>query len=425
MIILNERDYRKAKSRLLKLQQTLDAPTIWDAVRVGFSPETIDAQRTGIGKAIEALEAEIASYERLKTDSSARPFLEKNDDLGLLPIVGRISRGLSQKQLAEKLGLKEQQIQRYESERYSSIKLSSYKRVLEVLRVDVSANIASLDSDEREEILVKPSSALIKAIRERGWLEIDKSQSPAKILQIFDEFVARNLGKTAGHALFRSTISKKIDENSLKLWKARIVELAKSQLRIKKEFDFIDVSWIRDLVRLSSRADGVKQAINLVQQRGIAIEIEPQLPGLNIDGAAFLVEDKPVIGLTLRHDREDNFWFTLLHELGHIFLHYGQGLQDGFFDDLDANRGGKLEVEADQFAEDALIPKELWRTSPARFSKTIEPVQKFAAGLSINPAIVVGRIRRERGFNLFSNYTGQGGVRKWLLGNRVMEERPD
>src|SRR5215208_5229999 len=75
--------------------------------------------------------------------------------------------------------------------------------------------------------------------------------------------------------------------------------------------------------------------------------------------------------MTIRFDRIDNFWFVLLHELGHIFLHHSSGLDDGFFDDMDADAETALEQQADDFAYDALIPKELWKTSPARFAKRL------------------------------------------------------
>ena len=59
----------------------------------------------------------------------------------------------------------------------------------------------------------------------------------------------------------------------------------------------------------------------------IALEYVPHLPRTHLDGAALKShEGRPVIGLTLRYDRIDNFWFTLLHELAHVGLHLGPGI---------------------------------------------------------------------------------------------------
>src|SRR5262249_49231269 len=135
--------------------------------------------------------------------------------------------------------------------------------------------------------------------------------------------------------------------------------------------------------------------------------------GMNVDGAAFLVGDVPVIGVTLLRDTVDNFWFTLLHELAHIILHYRTGLATGFFDDFQSATVDELEDEANVFAANLLVPEEIWRRSPARISKTAGPIEALANQLGINPAIVFGRIRMERGdYTIFSNRIGQGSVRR-------------
>ena len=143
---------------------------------------------------------------------------------------------------------------------------------------------------------------------------------------------------------------------------------------------------------------------------------EPQIPGMKVDGAAFLLEGVPVIGLTLRRDTVDNFWFTLLHEVGHVILHYRTGLRTGFFDDTDTTDVDEIEQEANEFASNVLIPEERWKRSPARITKSPAVVEKFAKELGINPAIVFGRIQKERGnYAIFSNSIGRGAVRKHLI----------
>lgn len=118
---------------------------------------------------------------------------------------------------------------------------------------------------------------------------------------------------------------------------------------------------VSDLVRLSTFPDGPSRAVDLLREHGILLCIEPHLPGTALDGAALLLDDGiPVIGLTLRHDRIDNFWFTLLHELGHIYLHFNRGLDAGFVDDdLQDAHVSDLEHEADDFARNQLIPDDI------------------------------------------------------------------
>jgi HTH-type transcriptional regulator/antitoxin HigA len=157
--------------------------------------------------------------------------------------------------------------------------------------------------------------------------------------------------------------------------------------------------------------------LRLARDKGIIIVIESQLKGLKLDGAAFLSGGTPIVGLTLRNDRIDNFWHTLLHELAHVYLHYLAGLAAGFFDEeLEVEKTDDLEIEADQFASSALIPSETWRLSPARISRSAGPIEGFANQLGIHPAIVFGRVRKERNnYSIFSDRVGSGLVRKQLL----------
>jgi len=69
--------------------------------------------------------------------------------------------------------------------------------------------------------------------------------------------------------------------------------------------------------------------------------------------------DRPVIRLTLRPDRLDNFWFVLFHELGYVFLHLFDGFRYDFFDDEASSPENRVEMEADRFALNTLIPNGL------------------------------------------------------------------
>src|SRR5215204_4069279 len=110
MPILNEREYRRAKARLERLQASLQAPSFLEAIRVGFSAEVIELQRSAVQKRISTLEDAISQYESLRNRNSFDGESTEIDDLGLLPVFGRIARGLSQRELAEALGMKEQHI---------------------------------------------------------------------------------------------------------------------------------------------------------------------------------------------------------------------------------------------------------------------------------------------------------------------------
>lgn len=137
------------------------------------------------------------------------------------------------------------------------------------------------------------------------------------------------------------------------------------------------------------------------------------MPQTYLDGAAFLLPDNtPIIGMTLRFDRIDNFWFVLFHELIHVIKHLRIGELEDIFDDLEAEPD-ELERETDHLAGEVLIPEEEWEVALARYVRTDESVISFGEEHQIHPAIAAGRIRKEAdNYAIMSNLVGRGEVRK-------------
>ena len=197
-------------------------------------------------------------------------------------------------------------------------------------------------------------------------------------------------------------------------WQARVLERAREQFASDAIAAFeLDDRWLADLVRLTKQPHGPQKARKLLAEKGIALILERHLPGSYLDGAAMLADTgKPVIGLTLRYDRLDNFWFVLFHELGHVFLHLFDGLRFDFFDEEGAIGSDKIELEADAFALNSLIPAEAWDQCLSRFALSEEAVRIDAENLGIDASIIAGRIRRERGdYTILSSLVGHNTVR--------------
>jgi HTH-type transcriptional regulator/antitoxin HigA len=173
--------------------------------------------------------------------------------------------------------------------------------------------------------------------------------------------------------------------------------------------------WLSELVHLSREEEGPKKAVEYLHHSGIHVVVEPHLPQTHLDGAAFLLSDgSPVIGLTLRYDRLDNFWFLLIHELVHIREHLHKGGIESIFDDLDA-QADKIEEVADEMAGEILVPEASWQVALARYIRTKDAIVSFAEQLCIHPAIVAGKIRREAdSYIILADMVGQGEVRKWF-----------
>jgi HTH-type transcriptional regulator/antitoxin HigA len=323
--------------------------------------------------------------------------------------------------------MREQQIQRYESERYRSISLQNFKRVAAVLGVDLQAIVQSeqtkpllsaLGISHQPYVPDEQLKVIVEHAKKSNWFDVPAESAEQR--QAVLEYVSESHAKFGSPGLLRTGLKSLDlkDDALLAAWRARVIQRADVVgTEAQKTFDHLDISWLADLIRLSALPDGPVRALRLAQEKGIAIIIEPQLKGLRLDGAAFLSGGTPIIGLTLRNDRLDNFWHTLLHELAHVYLHYLTGLSAGFFDEeLEGEKTDDLEVEADQFASSALIPPEAWRLSPARISRSAGAIEGFASQLGVHPAIVFGRIRRERNnYSIFSDRLGSGVVRKQLL----------
>lgn len=206
-----------------------------------------------------------------------------------------------------------------------------------------------------------------------------------------------------------------MDSYALLVWRARVVSLAKaSPLPSSYKKGIITKGFMSRLVQLSYLDEGPKLAREFLHKNGIHLIIERHLPKTHLDGAATILDNgTPVVAMTLRHDRLDNFWFCLCHELGHVTKHLTKPDTEWFFDDLDLIDGDEKEHEADEWAEEALIPSSIWEAAPAHLTRAVSDVRKLAEKIRIHPAIIAGRIRWEtKNYRILSRQLGQGEVRK-------------
>lgn len=254
----------------------------------------------------------------------------------------------------------------------------------------------------------------VSHMAKRGWIPaVSDRPSVREALRTFFEPV-ETAGKLA--ALYRSSAhvrsARTMDVYALLAWSARIVGRSCDDPPCTYEQKTVTLDFLRAVAQLSRYDDGPTRAVEFLNQHGVSLIIEPHLPGTYLDGAAIMLPTFPVVGLTLRHDRVDNFWFTLLHELAHVALHAGQTA--GFFDDLDvSHQGDPREEEADALAGEALIPDDEWHHSPASRLRTPQTAQHLANRLGVHVAIVAGRMRFEsHSYHKLSHMVGRGEVRR-------------
>jgi HTH-type transcriptional regulator/antitoxin HigA len=259
----------------------------------------------------------------------------------------------------------------------------------------------------------------LKTMYERGWFDWftgswneAKEQGEDLLLRFFNN----QLDVQAIPALHRQHVRSGSEEDlfALHAWKTRVIRVAAAkQIKTPFEAAAINEKFVSNLRALSLHTDGPKLAASLLEQYGIAFVIESHLKGTHLDGAALrMAGGAPVIALTLRHNRLDNFWFSLFHELAHVTKHLCGDGADAFFDDLDHNANG-AEAEADNFALNGLIPPAEWTKIKKASKLTAQRIIAEARRLVVHQAIIAGRVRREsHDYSRFSQLVGQGEVRK-------------
>lgn len=147
--------------------------------------------------------------------------------------------------------------------------------------------------------------------------------------------------------------------------------------------------------------DDVKHIPDLLQKCGVKFVLVEALPGSKIDGVCVWLSGQPVIGMTLRLDRLDNFCFVLRHEIEHVLR--GDGKEESFspVDVLDgdclSDDFPECEKIANVAAAEFCVPRELLDSFVIRKSPFIseKDMLNFSARVKINPAVVVGQIQNK------------------------------
>jgi HTH-type transcriptional regulator/antitoxin HigA len=422
IMITNERQYRITSKQIEKLKKTIDtfdlkAATMWAKSKILAKAE-LDALRSEY----ENLSTQLNEYESLKSGTVDILKASSLKELPLILIKARIAKGLSQRQLADAIGSKEQMIQRYEAEKYASANLHRLVKVAHVLGLNIN-EIAEFKATPQKPIKVDKADLAwdqfpIKEMYRRNWFKDlfsgSLEEAVANAEELVEKFVKSSLDKPVqAFARQRVRLGGVVNRYALIAWQCRIIGLAKKKkIASKYKQKLITDEWLNELAHISIEKDGPQKAIDYLQGSGIRSVIEPHLPQTHLDGAAFLLHDGPVIGMTLRHDRLDNFWFVLLHELVHVIKHLHKENIESIFDDLDVE-AGDIEKEADELAGEILVPEDKWDTTLARYLRTKDSIEDFAQELNIHPAIVAGKIRREaKNYMILTDMVGRGEVRK-------------
>jgi HTH-type transcriptional regulator/antitoxin HigA len=183
-------------------------------------------------------------------------------------------------------------------------------------------------------------------------------------------------------------------------WLCRVKTLAATMRVSSFRPDQFD-QMLAELLRFTSSEKEARRIPRLLADFGIRVLIVEHLPKTRIDGAAlWLDSDSPVVAASLRFDRIDSFWHTLVHELGHIFYQdyreSGSVDNDIAGDEPPAGERPECEVRADQFACDHLVPRHEIDAFIARVQPLYSKVRinQFANRIGVHPGIIIGQLQR-------------------------------
>jgi HTH-type transcriptional regulator/antitoxin HigA len=241
----------------------------------------------------------------------------------------------------------------------------------------------------------------LREMASRGWLTLHESVDELEaevigcvgvpVLPEPPRLAARWRGSSGRSALTYAQLA----------WLRRAETLARDQTGIGAWRDDHLEPLARELSSHMRLVEDVTHVPATLARWGVRFVCLRHLPKTYLDGAAFWLDEGPAVALTLRYDRIDAFWFTLMHELAHLAEGrseaYLDQLEDGGEDPPDQSPADACEEAADRLTSRWLLAPETFadfvtRTGP-RFSRA--GIEAFAASQSRHPGIVLGRLQRE------------------------------
>lgn len=247
--------------------------------------------------------------------------------------------------------------------------------------------------------------APVKELLKRRWLDVPDSHNIDGLEQALCHFLDISSPEAMPSIRFAARTSLPEDSHNAAqmVWACRVKHVA-AQVRVD-QFSPQQLAEVSPrLPSLSLTETDIRRVPGVLAECGVRFVVVEPLPHTRIDGGALWLDaQSPVVAVSLRYDRLDAFWFTLMHELAHIVA--GDTRQDMYLDtalvgkdaESPANKS-EPEVRADTTASEWLIAQQAF----TRFIRETRPyfssdaILTFAQEIRVHPAIVVGRLQHLR-----------------------------
>lgn len=235
----------------------------------------------------------------------------------------------------------------------------------------------------------------LRDMRAFGWLPEDDGLSKHEAaLRFFEDDFGdwRRNGRDLVQAVaFRTSATLEANSTAVAAWLRQGIIQARS---IRCE-DWLPqklanaVEEIRPLTRVKNPTVFFPQLVEIGQRAGVAIVFVRTPSGCRASGAThFSPSGTPIIQLSFRYRSDDHFWFTVMHEIGHLVLHPSSPM---FVEGSDYV-SGEEEAEADRFAQDVLISPTM-QAELCDLGRDFKKVMRFAKRTGVSAGIVVGQMQ--------------------------------
>lgn len=255
-----------------------------------------------------------------------------------------------------------------------------------------------------------PISEMIK----RRWLDVEDIRDIAGV----EKSMAKFFGvesieqiEVLPHAAKKTVVSSDMTPIQL-AWLYRVRQIA-CEMIVPKYSKSGVIRAIELLRPLTSAAEEARKVPRILAECGIRFVIVESLPSSKIDGVCFWLDEvSPVIGMSMRYDRIDNFWFVLRHELEHVIHEHGKALitVDAELEGDRAGTGDNVPEEeriANMAAAEFCVPKKTMDSFIARKAPVFaeRDLLGVAATLRVHPGLVAGQLRyRINRYDLFARH---------------------
>jgi HTH-type transcriptional regulator / antitoxin HigA len=257
-----------------------------------------------------------------------------------------------------------------------------------------------------------PVAEMIK----RGWIKAkdvrDASTVRSELMRFFQANRIEDI-EILPHAAKKTQVNTAITPAQL-AWLYRVKQIASGMLVARYSPQSVSAA-VSKLKQLLFSAEEARKVPRILAESGIRFLLVEALPSSKIDGVCFwLSPTAPVIALTTRFDRIDNFWFVLRHEMEHVLRRDGLANATTMLDaDLEGDRAGtgenveEEERAANEAAADFCVPKKMMDAFYVRRAPLFREADiiAFSRMIKVHPGIIAGQLRhRTNKYHLWQNH---------------------